>query len=87
MIAAVDMIAGMMNTVIVGDTKMTVTGRLAESDLLVVGVGPREIGTTGGSAMNNEIGMSPSGAIAPARPKSRQRYSNLLPQSHQRLAI
>jgi hypothetical protein len=74
MIVAVDMIAGMMSTVIGGDTKMTVTGRLAENDLLVVGAGPREIGTTGGSATNNEIGMNPGDAIAPARPKSRPRY-------------
>ena len=74
MIVAVDMIAGMMSTVIVGGTKMTVTGRLAESDLLVVGAGPREIGTTGGSAMSNETGMSSGGAIALARLKSRLRY-------------
>ena len=74
MIAAVDMIAAMMNTVIEEDTKMTVTGRLAESDLLVVGAGPREIEITGGSAKINETEMNPGDVIALVRPKSRPRY-------------
>jgi len=67
MIVVVDMIAGKMTTVIGGDTRMTFTDHLVRSDLLVAGVGPRETGTTEGSARNTEIGMNLGGAIALAR--------------------